>query len=440
MILQLRLGFMLSEKSELQPMRRIIFLGFSGRPGGKEGVPNPGKDSELDTCNQGSSGKIAYLNKATDEADWTHQCGLKSNSFQQTTSQEMSVTNAQIVGQVLEQHRFKHPNYDRDERGIFTVAEQRLAESRPSSQAPYCFQNNIHRQLNLRAGGYLEDPHQDTSGTWSPEEKSLHINCLEMRAVANTIKAFAEELRNEVVIIATDNSTVVNYINKEGGTRSFSLEEEPIKLFEITMALNVHLRARHIAGSLNLVAGTLSREGKGLPTEWSLNESVFRALSKEYGLPEVDLFATRLNRKIDVYFSPVPDSLAIGADALVHDWSNKHSYAFPPFALIPKVLEKVRKSVNCRNNANCSARASPSLVHESSQPASRLAYTPRRLVRSPPAGSTSPPSTKESKFTRLEDIERGLEKRGFSKESARAIARSSDDLPLNCSMENGKCS
>ena len=113
-----------------------------------------------------------------------------------------------------------------------------------------------------------------------------------MRSITNTINAFAEELRNEVVMVATDNSTVVNYINKEGGTRSFSLEEEPIKLFEITMALNVHLRARHIAGSLNLVAGTLSREGKGLPTEWSLNESVFRALSKEYGLPEVDLFAT----------------------------------------------------------------------------------------------------------------------------------------------------
>ena len=200
MILQLRLGFMLSEisddspaqtrvhaseKSELQHMQRIIFLGFSGRPGGKEGVPNPGKDSELDTCNQGSSGKIACLNKATDEADWTHQCGLKSNSFQQTTSQEMSVTNAQIVGQVLEQHRFKHPNYDRDERGIFTVAEQRLAESRPSSQAPYCFQNNIHRQLNLRAGWLSRGP------------TSRHFGALVSRREISSYKLPRDESRSQ---------------------------------------------------------------------------------------------------------------------------------------------------------------------------------------------------------------------------------------------------
>ena len=348
MILLHRLGFMLSEKSELQPMRRIIFLGFLVDLEVKRVYLTPEKIQNL----------IHAIKAALEKSHASIRQLMKLIRLINAGSRAIPFNRLHLRKCQLLMLRLWDKSWSNIDLNILITTEMKEAFSQWLNKdwlsqglplKPPIVSKTIFTDSSTYGwGGYLEDPHQDTSGTWSPEEKSLHINCLEMRAVANTIKAFAEELRNEVVMVATDNSTVVNYINKEGGTRSFSLEEESIKLFEITMALNVHLRARHIAGSLNLVAGTLSREGKGLPTEWSLNESVFRALSKEYGLPEVDLFATRLNRKIDVYFSPVPDSLAIGADALVHDWSNKHSYAFPPFALIPKVLEKVRKSVNCR--------------------------------------------------------------------------------------------
>ena len=52
-------------------------------------------------------------------------------------------------------------------------------------------------------------------GSWSFPESKLHINYLELKAVL-TLKEFQDLCSNKVVLIATDNTTVVAYINKEG--------------------------------------------------------------------------------------------------------------------------------------------------------------------------------------------------------------------------------
>ena len=57
--------------------------------------------------------------------------------------------------------------------------------------------------------------------------------------------------------------------------------------------------------------------------------------------PNVDLFATRFNHKLPLYVSPVQDNKAVAIDDLSMDWNHLHAYAFPPFILIPAVLEKI---------------------------------------------------------------------------------------------------
>ena len=57
-------------------------------------------------------------------------------------------------------------------------------------------------------------------GTWSLPESKLHINYLEFKAVLLTLKEFQDLCIHNIVLVATDNTTVVLYINKEGGTRS----------------------------------------------------------------------------------------------------------------------------------------------------------------------------------------------------------------------------
>ena len=60
-------------------------------------------------------------------------------------------------------------------------------------------------------------------GSWSLPESKLHINYLELKAVFLALKEFQEVCIGKVVLVATDNTTVVAYINKEGGMRSCPL-------------------------------------------------------------------------------------------------------------------------------------------------------------------------------------------------------------------------
>ncbi|CAC5406579.1 unnamed protein product [Mytilus coruscus] len=57
-------------------------------------------------------------------------------------------------------------------------------------------------------------------GEWSVSESKKHINYLELEAVVLTIKHFLNYLIGKSVLIRSDNTTVVQYINKQGGTKS----------------------------------------------------------------------------------------------------------------------------------------------------------------------------------------------------------------------------
>ena len=53
-------------------------------------------------------------------------------------------------------------------------------------------------------------------GIWPLPESKLHINYLELKAVFLALKEFQDLCLNNIVLVATDNTTVVAYINKEG--------------------------------------------------------------------------------------------------------------------------------------------------------------------------------------------------------------------------------
>ena len=64
-------------------------------------------------------------------------------------------------------------------------------------------------------GAHLDD--HTARGTWSLPESKFHINHLELKTVFLALKEFRTLVCNKTVLIATDNTTVVAYINKEGG-------------------------------------------------------------------------------------------------------------------------------------------------------------------------------------------------------------------------------
>ena len=98
--------------------------------------------------------------------------------------------------------------------------------------------------------------------------------------------------------------------------------------------------ASHIPGQQNLVADFLSR-GKFLPSEWSLHPSVFLQIRQVHPPLAVDLFASSLAHLLPCYCARADDPDAWALDAFSIPWSDFLGYAFPPFALLPRVLEKV---------------------------------------------------------------------------------------------------
>ena len=189
-------------------------------------------------------------------------------------------------------------------------------------------------------GAHLDD--HTARGTWSVPESKLHINHLELKAVFLALKEFRTLVCDKTVLIATDNTTVVTYINKEGGMKSGSLCALLWRILSWCTRQQVTLRARHIPGWLNVIADKLSRLGQTIQTEWSLHPAVFQAVCSRWHQPQVDLFATRFNNKLPQFVSPVPDPQAWAVDALSLSWEDLDPYAFPPAAILGKVVEKLQ--------------------------------------------------------------------------------------------------
>lgn len=180
------------------------------------------------------------------------------------------------------------------------------------------------------------------AGIWSREEADQHINLLEMRAVLLALKEWAPLLRGKVIAWYADNKTVVAYLLKEGGTRSWSLCLLTKEVFRILDRWAITIRPAYLKGIANAGADALSR-GRAVK-EWCLDPRVSTRLFRRRGAPQWDLFADGENHLAPLYFSlDRTDKRAQGIDAFMQEWGTLQGriYAFPPPQLIPQVLSRI---------------------------------------------------------------------------------------------------
>ena len=135
-------------------------------------------------------------------------------------------------------------------------------------------------------------------GSWSVLESKLDINYLELKAVFLALKELQNVCVGKIVLVATDNTTVVVYINKEGGVRSGPLCALLWRILTWCSQRQVTLKTQHIPGRLNVISDELSRLGKTIQTEWSLLPEVFQKICNQWHQPQIDLFATIFNHKL----------------------------------------------------------------------------------------------------------------------------------------------
>ena len=208
----------------------------------------------------------------------------------------------------------------------------------------FCYKSQVFQFTSLPNEGWGTHLDQNsTKGLWSDREKRLHINILELKAVSLALRNFKDQCQNQTVLVATDNSTVVAYINKQGGPHSAEMCALLWKIMTWCHHYHITLKARHIPGCLNVMADLLSRSNQVQSTEWSLHPQVFKQICQKWFTPHVDLFATHLNHKLPLYVSPVSDPKAWDIDALNINWTSLTAYAYPPTALLHKVIQKIKQ-------------------------------------------------------------------------------------------------
>lgn len=181
-------------------------------------------------------------------------------------------------------------------------------------------------------------------GVWNEEEQSLarnnEINVLELKAALLALKAFCSKIRECHVHMKIDNTTAVAYLNHMGGTKSEACDSTAKNVWSFCIERNIWISASHIPGVDNVEADEMSRNFSD-QLEWQLNKKVFKSITGILGNPEVDLFATRLNAQTPTFVSWRPEPDALATDAFLQDWGKWSFYAFPPFCLVAKCIQKL---------------------------------------------------------------------------------------------------
>ena len=138
------------------------------------------------------------------------------------------------------------------------VAKRRQRSHRPTITPNEACSANLYKRIKRRVGRSLKRTHCKRVLVIS----RLHINYLELKAVFLALKEFQDLCTDKIVLVATDNTTVVSYINKERGIRSGPLCALLRRILTWCTRHQVTLKVRHIPDRLNMVADKLSQLGR----------------------------------------------------------------------------------------------------------------------------------------------------------------------------------
>lgn len=198
----------------------------------------------------------------------------------------------------------------------------------------------IHTDASSEGWGAVSDS-KSANGRWNDWESKLHINVLELKAALFGLKSLAADQLNTHVRLKIDNTTAVAYINNMGGCKSPGCNSVAREIWEWGIFRSVWISAEHLPGANNCLADKYSRIFDD-NTEWTISFSLYKDITVQLAFdPTIDLFASRLNAKCSRYVSWKPDPGAEFIDAFSSSWSSFKFYAFPPFSLVNRCLQKV---------------------------------------------------------------------------------------------------
>lgn len=336
--LMIRLGLMIhEEKSVFEPTKQIVFLGnIIDSEKMTVYLPIEKVERVIKEC------RTLYNLERSSIRTVAKVIGILVSTFS-------AVEYGRLYYRELEREKFlalrrNQGNYDADMRitqnmkqelkwWFTNVAKQdrKITHGNPEIQ--------IQTDASLSGWGAICQDSQ-TGGRWSDEEKENHINFLELKAIQFALKAFQSKIEGKHVKILTDNTTALSYVLCFGGMKSKVCNSLSKEIWFWCIDHSVWLSCSHIAGKNN-PADTPSRQFND-QLEWSLSQEVFSSICEQFGTPKIDLFASRLNRKLPIYCSFQHDPFSSYVDAFTIDWGSvSYAYLFPPFSLLTRCTQKI---------------------------------------------------------------------------------------------------
>jgi len=175
-------------------------------------------------------------------------------------------------------------------------------------------------------------------GYWDLETQQKSNNFKELAAIKNALLSFPERIHSKSVLVRTDNTIALAYINHMGG-RIKELSDLSAEIWDFCLTKETYLQASYIPGEENVIADRLSRFKDR--NDWKLNPEECQKVEVLWGPHDIDLFASKLNTQLPKFYSWMNEPDSMGTDAFQQTWNRINGYANPPFALLGRILNKV---------------------------------------------------------------------------------------------------
>lgn len=181
-----------------------------------------------------------------------------------------------------------------------------------------------------------------TQGTWTPWASWMHIN---IWAGWRACQAYLPTIHSRHVLIISDNTSAIYYINKQGGTKSTALSMEVVNLWDWRVAHKILLSAAYLPRTQNMIADSLSRRFVA-NHKWELHNTVVSNIFNQWGTPTKDFFFASCVTPSSSGAICAP-FVVIGphsqGSALVLHWLDQINYASLPLLLLPHVLHEIKR-------------------------------------------------------------------------------------------------
>ena len=216
-----------------------------------------------------------------------------------------------------------------------------VGDTLPSrSLSPFLADIEVFCDASLTGWGCWDSNNKEAFGGWSCFERTLHINILECKSVLFAFQCFFRSIYNCNILIRSDSSTVVAYLNNQGGSSPF-LCDIALEIWDFCISRKITIVSSHLSGISNSRADKLSRIQHS-DHSYYLTQECFEEIKDSISFPlKIDCFASRNNYKIKNFMSRYRDPLSSWVDAFATKWTD-YVYLFPPYPIINRVISKFK--------------------------------------------------------------------------------------------------